>query len=115
VMHRRWTPLAVWALMLGGTTALVFVFTVNAYYWALLGGAAAATALLAAYYLWRPPLAPVEYVPELSYGTLAVAAGLATTVIGIPFGLWLSLPGLGLVAVGLGGVLNELRVERGRE
>jgi hypothetical protein len=40
---------------------------------------------------------------------------LAIAVIGIPFGLWLSLPGLGLLAVGLGGVLNELRVERGRE
>jgi hypothetical protein len=115
MMRSRWMPLAVWALMLGGTTALVFVFTVNAYYWGLLGGAAAATALLAAYYLWRPPLAPVEYVPELSYATLAVAAGLATAVIGIPFGLWLSLPGLGLLAVGLGGVLNELRVERGRK
>jgi hypothetical protein len=112
MMRRRWTPLAVWALMLTGTTALVFVFTVNAYYWGFLAGAAVVTALFAAYYVWRPPLAPVEYVPELSYASVAVAAGLAIAVIGVPFGPWLYLPGLGLLVVGLGGVLNELRVER---
>jgi hypothetical protein len=112
MMRRRWSPLAVWALMLAGTSALVFVFTVNAYYWGFLAGAAALTALFAAYYVWRPPLEPVEYVPELSYATVTVAAGLAIAVIGVPFGPWLYLPGLGLLVVGLGGVLNELRVER---
>jgi hypothetical protein len=32
----------------------------------------------------------------------------------VPFVPWLWLPGLGLLAVGLGGVVNELRVERSR-
>lgn len=112
MMRRRWTPLAVWALMLAGLTTLQFVFAANAYYWATLGASALATGLFAAYYLWRQPLAPVEYVPELSYGTVAIATGAAVAVIGVPFGPWLYLPGLGLLVVGVGGVVNELRVER---
>jgi hypothetical protein len=112
MMHRRWTALAVWALLLAGLTLLQFVFTISEYYWATLGGSAAAVAAFAAYYLWRPPLAPVEYVPESSYATLAVGAGAAVAVIGVPFGPWLYLPGLGLLLVGLGGFAHELRVER---
>jgi hypothetical protein len=112
MMHRRWTPLLVWAAMLAVLTAIVFVFSVNPYYWALHGAAAVATALLAGYYLWRPPLRPAEYVPDASYATVAVAAGAAIAVIGVPFGPWLYLPGLGLLGAGLGGVVNELRVER---
>jgi hypothetical protein len=102
----------VWAGMLAVFVAIQFVFSTNGYYWGLLGGAAAATAAIAGYYLLRPPLRPVEYVPEVSYATVAVAAGAAIAVIGIPFGAWLYLPGLGLLAVGLGGVVHELRVER---
>jgi len=107
-------PLLVWAAMLAVFTTIQFVFSTNPYYWGLLGGAALATALLAGYYLWRPPLREAEYVPESSYATVAVAAGLAVTVVGVPFGAWLWLPGLGLLVVGLGGVLRELRVERSR-
>ena len=53
-MHRRWTPLFVWAAMLAVLTAIVFIFSTNPYYWALHGGAAVATAALAGYYIWRP-------------------------------------------------------------
>jgi peptidoglycan/LPS O-acetylase OafA/YrhL len=112
MMSRRWTPLAVWALMLAGLTVLQFVFSTNPYYWLSLGGSAAATAAFAGYYLWRPPLRPVEYVPELSYATVAVGVGAAVAVIGVPFGPWLWLPGLGLLAVGLAGAVLELRAER---
>jgi hypothetical protein len=112
MMHRRWTPLAVWAAMLGAAIALMFVFSTNPYYWATLGGAAVATAGLAGYYFWRPAAGRVEHVPELSYPTVAVAAGTAIAVVGVPFGPWLYLPGLGLLAVGLGGVVQELREER---
>src|SRR4051794_41809247 len=91
-MERRWTPLAVWAAMLGVFTAIQFVFSTNPYYWASLGGSAVATALLAGYYLWRPPLRAAEYVPDSSYATVAVAAGAAIAVIGVPLGLWLSPP-----------------------
>jgi hypothetical protein len=48
----------------------------------------------------------------VSYATVAVAVGAAIAVIGVPFGAWLYLPGLGLLVVGLGGVVHELRVER---
>jgi hypothetical protein len=113
-MHRRWTPLLVWAAMLAALTAIQFIFSTNPYYWATLGGAALATVLFAAYYLWRPPLREAEYVPDSSYATVAVAIGAAVAVAGVPFGPWLYLPGLGLLVVGLGGVVNELRVERSR-
>jgi hypothetical protein len=112
VMSRRWTPLLVWACLLAGLTVLQFVFSTNPYYWATLGGSAAATAALAGFYLLRPPLRPVEYVPDLSYGTVAVAAGASIAVVGVPFGPWLWLPGLGLLAVGVAGVVLELRAER---
>jgi peptidoglycan/LPS O-acetylase OafA/YrhL len=114
MMQRRWTPLLVWAGLLAGLTCLQFVFTTNPYYWATLGGAALATALLAGYYLWRPPLRAEEYVPDSSYATVAVAVGAAIAVVGVPFGPWLYLPGLGLLVVGLGGLVHELRVERRR-
>jgi hypothetical protein len=114
MMHRRWTPLLVWAAMLAVFTTIQFVFSTNAFYWGLLGGAAVVTAVLACYYVWRPPLRDAEYVPDSSYATVAVAAGLAITVVGVPFGVWLWLPGLGLLVVGLGGVVHELRVERSR-
>ncbi len=114
MMSRRWTPLLVWAGLLGGLTALQFVFSTNPYYWATLGGSAVATAAIAGYYLLRPPLRALEYVPELSYATVAVAAGGSIAVIGVPFGPWLWLPGLGLLAVGLAGVVLELHAERSR-
>jgi hypothetical protein len=91
VISRAWVALLVWAAMLAALTAIQFVFSTNPYYWATLGGSALATALFAGYYLWRPPLRGAEYV-----------------------GPWLWLPGLGLLAVGLGGIVNELRVERRR-
>jgi hypothetical protein len=112
VIRRGPAALLVWAGMLGVFVAIQFVFSTNAYYWGLLGGAAAATAAIAGYYLLRPPMRPVEYAPEVSYATVAVAAGGAIAVIGIPFGAWLYLPGLGLLVVGLGGVVRELRAER---
>jgi hypothetical protein len=112
VIARGWLALLVWAGLLGVFVAIQFIFSTNPYYWGLLGGAACATAVLAGYYLVRPPLRPVEYVPETSYATVAVAAGGAIAVIGIPFGPWLYLPGLGLLVVGLGGIVHELRVER---
>src|SRR4051794_41652958 len=113
-MERRWTPLAVWAAMLGVFTAIQFVFSTNPYYWASLGGSAVATALLAGYYLWRPPLRAAEYVPDSSYATVAVAAGAAIAVIGVPLGLLLSLPRPRPLALGLGGGVPQLRAERGR-
>lgn len=115
MIRSGWTALLVWAGMLAGLTVLQFVFSTNPYYWATLGGAALATALFSGYYLWRPPLREAEYVPDSSYATVAVAAGFAIAVVGVPFGPWLWLPGLGLLAVGIGGVVNELRVERSRE
>jgi hypothetical protein len=113
VIRRGPAALLVWAGMLAVFVAIQFVFSSNAYYWGLLGGAAAATAAIAGYYLLRPPMRPVEYAPEVSYATVAVAAGGAVAVIGIPFGAWLYLPGLGLLVVGLGGVVRELQAERG--
>jgi hypothetical protein len=112
VIGRGPVALLVWAAMLAVFVAIQFVFSTNAYYWGLLGGAAVATAAIAGFYLLRPPLRPVEYVAEVSYATVAVAAGAAIAVIGIPFGAWLYLPGLGLLVVGLGGVMRELRAER---
>jgi hypothetical protein len=112
VINRGWAALLVWAAMLAGLTAIQFIFSTSPYYWATLGGAALATALFAGYFLWRPPLRGDEYVPESSYGTVAAATGFAVAVAGVPFGPWLWLPGLGLLAVGIGGVVNELRVER---
>lgn len=68
------------------------------------GLAAAAAGLL----LWRVH-APRARAPQLSFATVVAAAGMAMAVVGVELGPWLIYIGLGMTALGLGGVVGEAR------
>jgi hypothetical protein len=113
VITRDYVAVFLWALFLAGLTAAQLVFMEETYSYGLLGGAALATTLLGVFLLARRrPGEPQRLVPEVSYPIGAVGAGVAIAVIGTPFGAWLVLPGLGLAALGAGGLVREYRAER---
>ena len=114
VLKRDFAAVLVWALFLAGLTAAQFAFMAESYSYGLLGGAALATLVLGLFLFarrWRRDEGE-RFVPDLSYATLAVGLGGAAAVIGTPFGAWLVLPGLGLLAVGAAGLVREYRAER---
>jgi hypothetical protein len=104
---------ALWAAMLAVLTAVQFLF--GDLDWltpVLLGAAAAGTLLLAGWLaVGRERDAPVV-VPELSFSTTAVAAGVAGMVVGSELGLWLIYLGAGVTVLGIGGLVRERRAER---
>lgn len=102
--------MAVWGLFLAGLALMLLLWTSDALAISLLAIAAAATLAVAVPFLLglaREPRA--RFVPDLSVSTAVVAIGLSLVVAGIAFGPWLWLLGLGVVAVGLAGVVAELR------
>jgi hypothetical protein len=101
---------AVWGLFLSGLALLLVFWTSDALAKSLLVIAAGATLALAVPFLVglaREPRA--RFVPDLSVSTAVVAIGLSLAVAGIAFGRWLWLLGLGVMAIGLAGVVVELR------
>ena len=113
-MKRDFATLFLWGAFLAGLTAAQLVFFAEAYSYALLGGAALVVFLTGLYVLsFRSREPSTRSVPDSSYATLALGAGAAIAVVGSAFGPWLWLPGLGLAAVGLAGLVRELRAERG--
>jgi hypothetical protein len=101
----------VWALFLAALTLVQFAFMAEPFSYGLLGGAALVVGLLAIglFARRRPSGEPPRAVPELSYPAVALAVGSALALLGIPFGQWLWLPGLGLLALGVGGLVLERR------
>jgi hypothetical protein len=110
VLKRDFAAVLVWALFLTGLTAVQLVFMAEPYSYGLLGGAALATLLFGLYLLpRRRPGEGERLIPDLSYPTVAFAVGIAAAALGVPFGVWLVFPGLGLLVVGAGGLLLEHR------
>lgn len=87
-----------------GTTMLVFT---------------AVMALWFGVYLWlrqRPgaePLSdeepPQEYLPHASIWPLVIAAGAATVANGLVLGIWIIVPGIAALALGVGGFVRQSR------
>ncbi len=114
-MSRPGAVVAVWGLFLTGLALLLVFWTSDALAKSLLAIAAVATLALAVPFLLglaREPRA--RFVPDISVSTAVVAIGIALALAGIAFGPWLWLLGLGVAAVGLAGVLVELRSARRR-
>jgi hypothetical protein len=111
VLRREFAPVLVWALFLAAFTAIQLFFMHESYSYGLLGGAALVTALLGSLLLIRPRPAGegARRVPDLSYPTVLVGVGAALALVGLAFGSWLYLPGLGVLLFGLGALLREWR------
>lgn len=110
-------PLVVlaWAVLLGAIAAVQLVFTFDPTVLALGFGQAAFVALLAVMVLAARDEPPARRLPDLSLATVALTLGLTTMLIGAELGLWLILIGGGVAALGVGGLVRELRAERREE
>jgi hypothetical protein len=111
-LSREFVAVLVWGLFLAGLTLAQLAFMSETFSFGLLGGAALATLVLGVVLLVRrrPAGEAPRELPELSYPTIVLAVGIAVTLLGIPFGEWLLLPGLGLLALGAGGLVFGRRV-----
>ena len=79
----------------------------------LLGAAALGALVIAGVALTRPDAARDRPLPDGSVATVLVAVGVATMMMGVVAGLWLTLLGAGLTVSGLAGVVRQLSAQRG--
>ncbi len=114
-MRRGAVVLLGWGALLGLATAVQTPYHPTTIEFTLLGAASAAT-LLAGLVIWRldarsrrEQAGDWRAVTEESFATLATVAGFALVLLGGGFGLWLTLIGAGVLALGLGGLLRERR------
>ena len=110
-MGRDGVAVLVWACFLAGLTLAQFAFMAEPFSYGLLGGAALAVFVLGLFVLVlrrRVGERPRE-LADVSYPAVAIAVGAALVLLGIPFGQWLWLPGLGLLALGAGALVLERR------
>lgn len=103
-----------WAGFLAVLSALLGVLDGYGLPLLMIGLATAATIALAGWLQVRRQRADDERaLPDQSYATLALALGIAGTIAGVAWGIWLTYMALLLVALGLGGLVRERRAERG--
>jgi heme A synthase len=110
-------PLAVYALMIGIMSAVLWVWTPYTLPPALLSGGALLFAVLALVVALRGRTEEREdeierTVPDLSFATVGVALGIINILVGLYLGLYLILIGAGILAFGLGGWIREARAQR---
>jgi hypothetical protein len=110
-------PLAVYALLIGFTSVVLWVWTPYTLPPALLSGGALLIAVIALVVALRgrrdTRADDVERsVPDLSFATVGVALGIINIVVGLYLGLYLILIGAGILAFGLGGWIREARAQR---
>ena len=112
-MIRPATVLAFWGALLAVLASVLALFSPPQYAWALLAGAALALAPLGALVLI--PGRGREgrrALPDTSLPTVGIAAGIAVVVLGLAAGIWLVGIGIELLALGLFGLIVELRAQR---
>ena len=114
---RAWLPVAVWGLFLAGLCGLLFAFPRHVLAGVLLGSAALGAVVIAGVVALASRhegtrTEPTQPVPDLSLAIVVLAAGACCAMVGAEVGLWLILIGAGLGALGLGGLVRELRAER---
>ncbi len=112
-MIRPATVLAFWGALLAVLGLVLALFSPPQYAWALLAGAAVALAPLGA--LMLVPGRGREgrrALPDTSLPTVAIAAGIALLVLGLAAGIWLVGIGAEVLALGLFGLVMELRAQR---
>jgi hypothetical protein len=104
-----WLVLLAWSALLAVNATVLLAFDGGALPVALLGGAAAATAVLAAVLAALRGAGGRDAAPSLSVPTALAAAGVAGLVLGAELGTWLVLISAGLLALSLAGLAHEAR------
>jgi uncharacterized membrane protein YfcA len=110
-------PLAVYGVLIGITSAVLWVWTPYTLPPALLSGGALLFLLLAAYVGLRGRVEEkrperTEPVPDLSFATVGVALGVINIIVGLYLGLYLILIGAGILGFGSAGWIREARAQR---
>ena len=105
-------PLLFWALLLALSGTLNAIWAGITIQTATFGAAVIATLVTAAALLARPRRRGAEAVPRASFAAAFTAVGLAVLLFGLTFGHFLIYFGAGMILVGLGGLLRELRAQR---
>lgn len=107
------------ALWLGGVGLVLAALAVAGWIWsrsilppAVFTGQAFACLAAAVILGRRAPSERDRFLPDLSYGTVALALGAAMMLNGVAFGLWLVLIGAGVAGLGLAWLLGELLAAR---
>jgi hypothetical protein len=112
-MRRAAVVLLAWGVWLAGLTALQAVFAPKLIQFSIpaVASAACATAGLVVWALdaRREQVERPRLITDSSLATVTLVVGLAVTLVGTGFGLWLILIGAGITALGLGGVAREQR------
>jgi membrane-bound ClpP family serine protease len=108
--------LALWGLLLAiAVLVAAFIFPHGFFPTALLGGAAAAAfliGLITAASRTGDPRRVAHGSPDISPATVWLAAAIALACLGAEVGYWLCLIAAGMVGVGAGALLREVRAER---
>jgi hypothetical protein len=125
----RTVPLRMFLVMGGGLAVIAAIYASTAYERAgtTMTTLAAALALWCGAYLWlqqRPRHvaetvaaaeddeaagAEEEYLPHASVWPFAIGLGVATLANGLVLGIWVAVPGLGILALGIGGWILQTR------
>lgn len=116
-MKGGWIVLAGWGLLIVAFAAVQLAFSPRGAEIALLGGSGAivilgGAAALIAERRRRPRRPAAEPARWTSAPTVALAVGICLFVLGWDVGAWCIAIGAGLGAVGLFGVVREIRAER---
>jgi hypothetical protein len=110
--HRGGIVLALWGLFLGVFAVVLWVwgpFTLPPLILTCAAGACVLAGIALVAWPEREPRA--RPVPEISLPSALAAVGVTTALYGVSFGLWLVLTGAGIIALGIAGVVRELRAE----
>jgi heme A synthase len=110
-------PLALYALLIGITSAVLWIWSPYTLPPALLSGGAVLMLVIAIVVAVRerrekPKDVVDRAVPDLSFATVGVALGIINILVGLYLGFYLVLIGAGILALGLGGWIREARAER---
>jgi hypothetical protein len=106
--------LAGWGAMLAALALVLLLFSPPRYEWALLAGAALGLAPIGVLLLvpGADPEGRPRPLPDTSLPTVVVACGLALLALGIAAGPWLIALGAQVLALGLFGLVREVRAQR---